>query len=196
MFGKTRKQLQAEIDKLKADWTQDQKISKDLLDFRTEECKEWAVKYALLEQEVALLRSTLNEIATQATTMANSRPDEQPCSMDCVMKVNMGPNADPDVWHHSDCPNHTTACCTINDEPKIIKGYDYELAALLDQEEDLRKATTTVWQMADMLSTSTTWILDLCKELDIEAVSHSSRLTPRQVELVSNLAEERRKERS
>ena len=159
MFGKAKKiqQLEDELRKAKGDWAQDQSISKQMIDYRTEECKTLAVRCAQLEQEVDTLRSVLAEIATKANTMAVSTPD---------------------------------------DEPKIIKGYDHELAALLDQEEDLRKATTTVWQMADMLSTSTTWILDLCKELDIEAVSHSSRLTPRQVELVSNLAEERRKERS
>ena len=143
----------------------------------------------MLDAELLDAKALIRAIAT---AIAHEDPDyvvaAQPCSMDCVMKVNMGPNADHDVWHHPDCPNHTTACCSINEDP--------ELKALIDQEEDLRKATTTVWQMADMLSTSTTWILDLCKELDIEAVSHSSRLTPRQVELVSNLAEERRKERS
>ena len=177
MFGKTRKQLQAEIDKLKADWTQDQKISKDLLDFRTEECKEWAVKYALLEQEVALLRSTLNEIATQATTMANSRPDEQPCSMDCVMKVNMGPNADPDVWHHSDCPNHTTACCTINEDP--------ELKALIDQEEELRKdATITVFELARELGLTNAEVVKTCQDCGIAVKSHTSKLTKREADVV------------
>lgn len=189
MFGKTRKQLQAEIDQLKADWAEDQAISKQLIDYRTEECKQLSVRCAVLDASLADAKALLSAIAT---AIAHEDPDyvvaAQPCSMDCVMKVNMGPDADPDVWHHSECPNHTSACCTINEDP--------ELKALVDQEEDLRKKNVTVWQMADMLSTSITWILDLCKELDIEAVSHSSRLTPRQVELVSNLAEERRKERS
>ena len=162
MFGKTRKQLQAEIDKLKADWAQDQAISKDLLDFRTEECKALSVRCAVLEASLADAKALLGAIATAIA--------------------------------HED-PDYVTAAPST-DKPRIIKDADPELAALLDQEEDLRKATTTVWQMADMLSTSTTWILDLCKELDIEAVSHSSRLTPRQVALVSHLAEERRKERS
>lgn len=34
-----------------------------------------------------------------------------PCSDDCRNRVGMGEHADRSVWHHIDCPNHTTACC-------------------------------------------------------------------------------------
>jgi hypothetical protein len=33
------------------------------------------------------------------------------CTDACIAGEGMGPYADKSVWHHMDCPNHTTACC-------------------------------------------------------------------------------------
>lgn len=33
------------------------------------------------------------------------------CSQECIDNVDRGKDADPEVWHHLDCPNHTMACC-------------------------------------------------------------------------------------
>ena len=178
MFGKTRKQLQAEIDQLKADWAEDQAISKQLIDYRTEECKQLSARCAVLEASLADTEALLSAIAT---AIANNDPDyvvaAQPCSMDCVMKVNMGPNADHDVWHHPDCPNHTTACCTINEDP--------ELKALIDQEEELRKdATITVFELARELGLTNAEVVKTCQDCGIAVKSHTSKLTKREADVV------------
>lgn len=72
MFGKTRSQLQAEIDQLKEAWAQDQTISKQLLDHRTEECKALSVRCAVLEASLADAKALLGAIAT---AIAHEDPD-------------------------------------------------------------------------------------------------------------------------
>lgn len=44
-----------------------------------------------------------------------------PCSPECVDGVDKGVYADESVWHHTECPNHTTACCSANDK-ELING--------------------------------------------------------------------------
>lgn len=39
------------------------------------------------------------------------RFDSIECSQECLHKEQMGEYADPAVWHHMNCPNHTSACC-------------------------------------------------------------------------------------
>lgn len=37
------------------------------------------------------------------------------CSEDCKNKVGLKEGADLDVWHHTECPNHSIKCCGANE---------------------------------------------------------------------------------
>lgn len=185
MFGhKKVKQLEDDLAELSADWAKDQHEAKKTINFHKEACKRWAVKYAVLEQEMAQLRNIISDIADM-TTSAEWRTSAQSCSQECLTEVGMSDNADSTMWHHPDCPNHTSACCGINEEPPTKKA-DPELEALLAQEEELQKqfATIRVHEVAREMGLTNTKILEICDKMNIPAKSHSSKITQHEADLI------------
>ena len=47
------------------------------------------------------------------------------CTEDCKNKVGMAPHADQEVWHHTECPNHSISCCGANEPEEFAPGTQF-----------------------------------------------------------------------